>query len=278
MRKGPLVDPTAIVSKNINKIALYQVRRRSSSETFRMPGAAQMVVGGQDAKLLLGTQPSKLTRVRSENTLKLASGEEIGGTDMLSGIDWVQELFASPGTSLLATVGAMSTPSSKTVGIDPDHLFLSMLRQKLICDICFMWNSNERLFHTIVAMGPDVAGHPRITHGGFTSALIDETTGGLVFELKKAGLAGEGPAFTAHLEVDFKKPLPVNTVAVCTARVESMEGRKIWTYAEMLDRPGGTVFATGKALYVTPKQNNAPPADQATKALPNGADAKAATE
>jgi len=84
--------------------------------------------------------------------------------------------------------------------------------------------------------------------------LIDETTGGLVFEMKKAGLLGEGRAFTAHLEVDFKKPLPVNTVAVCTAKVISHEGRKIWTQSEMLDRPGGTVFASGKALYVTPRQ------------------------
>ena len=31
--------------------------------------------------------------------------------------------------------------------------------------------------------------------------MIDETTGGLVYELKKAGELGEGSAFTARLEV-----------------------------------------------------------------------------
>ena len=98
-----------------------------------------------------------------------------------------------------------------------------------------------------------MAGHPRITHGGFTAAVLDETTGGLVYELKKAGVLGPGPAFTARLEVDYKQPLPVSIPTLCTARVLSIEGRKCWTQAEMLDRPGGTVFAVAKALYVTPR-------------------------
>lgn len=203
--------------------------------------------------------PSPLPRVRSENALKTSQGDSIVGTDVLSNIEWVQDLYDEPDTALLATCGAMS--SDKTAlspGIDPDHLFLTMLRQRLIADICFMWNSKQKIFHTLVALGPEVAGHPRITHGGLTSAIIDETTGGLVFQLKKAGLLGEGPAYTARLEVDYKKPLPVDMAVCCTAQVLSIEGRKIWVSAEMLDKPGGMVFATGKALYVTPRQQTNP--------------------
>lgn len=201
--------------------------------------------------------PSPLPRVRSENALKTPDGEQIG-TDVLSSIPWVQDLYDLEDTQLLATCGAMSSPNkTRSSGIDPDHLFLTMLRQRLIADTCFMWNSKEQIFHTLVALGPEVAGHPRVTHGGFTSAAIDETTGGLVFELKKSGLLGDGPAYTARLEVDFKKPLPVDMVVCCTAKVLSIEGRKIWVSAEMLDKPGGLVFATGKALYVTPRQQTA---------------------
>lgn len=29
---------------------------------------------------------------------------------------------------------------------------------------------------------------------------------------------------------------------------------QVWVYAEVADRPGGTVYASGRALYVTPKQ------------------------
>lgn len=34
--------------------------------------------------------------------------------------------------------------------------------------------------------------------------MIDETTGGLVYELKKAGQLGEGQAFTVRLEVRMR--------------------------------------------------------------------------
>lgn len=174
---------------------------------------------------------------------------------ILAELDWVKTLASQPGVSLVASGGAMS--STHAAAVDPDHLFLAMLRQRLIDDICFYYHAEKRQFHTMVALGADVAGHPRIVHGGFTSALIDETTGGLVFELKKAGALGPGPAFTAHLEVDFKKPLPVSIPTICTAWVDSIEGRKVWVQAAMLDKPGGTVFATGKALYVTPRQEAA---------------------
>lgn len=48
--------------------------------------------------------------------------------------------------------------------------------------------------------------------------------------------------------------MPASADVVCSARLESVEGRKIWVVAEVADRPGGTVYASGRALYVTPKQ------------------------
>ena len=48
-----------------------------------------------------------------------------------------------------------------------------------------------------------------------------------MFELKKAGELGPGAAFTARLEVDYKKPMPASADVICTARVESVEGRKV---------------------------------------------------
>lgn len=204
-----------------------------------------------------GAAVSALNRVRSERALKAAQAGAEATPDVLSRVDWVQALYAQPGMELLVTFGAMSSGGARVGGVDPDHLFHAMLRQRLIADIAFMYrpgsDAGPPVFHTLVAMGPDVAGHPRITHGGFTAAVIDETTGGLVFELKKADQLGAGPAYTAHLEVDFKAPLPVGIVVCCTAALVSVEGRKIWVAAEMMDRPGGKVFATGKALYVTPR-------------------------
>jgi acyl-coenzyme A thioesterase PaaI-like protein len=103
-----------------------------------------------------------------------------------------------------------------------------------------------------------IQGHPRITHGGFSAALIDETAGGLIFKLKQAGKLGPGPAYTARLEVDYKLPLQTQTVVVCTARVVSIEGRKVWVEVKMRDSTAmdSVVFAAGKALFVTPRQHS----------------------
>ena len=87
-----------------------------------------------------------------------------------------------------------------------------------------------------------------------------------MFEMKNAGLLGDGRAFTAHLEVDYKRPLPTGINACCTARVLSVEGRKIWVGAEMVDRPGGVPYAVGKALYVTPRESATTTAEPTTAA------------
>lgn len=51
----------------------------------------------------------------------------------------------------------------------------------------------------------EVCGFPTIVHGGFTAAVMDETLGFLLFALKKQqALPFWGPAYTAHLEVEYK--------------------------------------------------------------------------
>ena len=51
----------------------------------------------------------------------------------------------------------------------------------------------------------------------------------------------------------YKAPLPAATSLICSASLQSLEGRKAWVTAEVLDRPGGVLYATGKALFVIPK-------------------------
>lgn len=48
--------------------------------------------------------------------------------------------------------------------------------------------------------------------------------------------------------------MPASADVVCSARVEKIDGRKVWVYAEVCDRPGGEPYASGRALYVTPRQ------------------------
>ena len=49
-------------------------------------------------------------------------------------------------------------------------------------------------------------GYPRILHGGMTAAVLDEAFGFLFLSLRHHGqLPFRAPAFTAHLEVAYRK-------------------------------------------------------------------------
>ena len=79
-------------------------------------------------------------------------------------------------------------------------------------------------------------------HGGLTAAIIDESFGFLWLSLRGAGqLPFRGPAFTAHLEVDYKQKIPAGRLLLCTTEVESCEGRKLWMKATVRDGPTGKV-------------------------------------
>lgn len=49
------------------------------------------------------------------------------------------------------------------------------------------------------------------------------------------------------------QPLPAESTIICTARVESCEGRKIWVTADITDPSRQTVYASSRALFVKPK-------------------------
>jgi acyl-coenzyme A thioesterase PaaI-like protein len=84
-------------------------------------------------------------------------------------------------------------------------------------------------------------GAPGLAHGGVISAAMDEGMGYLLWLVQK-------PAVTAHLEVDYRRPLPVGSRLELDGRVDRMEGRKI--FASMEGRMDGEVVVEARALFL----------------------------
>jgi acyl-CoA thioesterase FadM len=81
---------------------------------------------------------------------------------------------------------------------------------------------------------------------------MDETLGGLYTCLLTSGHLGVRlPGLTARLEVDYKKKIPAGTTLLVSTEVESVVDRKVWMKATVSDGQGA-VFATGRALFVSP--------------------------
>lgn len=208
---------------------------------------------------LRSEQPSNVQQIsplRQQNSADVAWPRlEPGANDAQDGplaqLDWAAELRAAPGMEAVLGAGALLSPDAV---VPPDNLFRTFLAYGLFRDLAYLYDRPGQAVHTLIALGSSVCGHPGLVHGGISATICDETLGALAYMLKRDGALPAGPAFTARLEVDYKKPLPAGSEVCCTARLISVEGRKIWASVQLADKPDGTVFAAGKALFVTARQ------------------------
>lgn len=82
-----------------------------------------------------------------------------------------------------------------------------------------------------------------ITHGGVVSAILDEV---MAWSLIGADRLG----FTARLEVDFKRPVPVERAIRAEGWIETQRRRRFDTRAEIRDVATGEVLAEARAIYL----------------------------
>jgi acyl-coenzyme A thioesterase PaaI-like protein len=90
--------------------------------------------------------------------------------------------------------------------------------------------------------GPGAVGPPGHAHGGAMAAVLDEAMG------VAAWVAGH-PVVAGRLAVDFRRMLPLGTVASVTTEVHAVEGRKVRVSARLADDRDVTV-AEGEATFV----------------------------
>ncbi|KAF1813544.1 thioesterase superfamily protein [Eremomyces bilateralis CBS 781.70] len=111
---------------------------------------------------------------------------------------------------------------------------------------------------TFVTLMKDLAGHPNLTHGGIIASVFDEVMGVMIMIRLQGGKpehmdVGGGGLFTAYMNVQYLRPVPLGGAVMVVAWVKKVtEGRKFWIESEMRDE-AGTVLATGETLYVKAK-------------------------
>jgi acyl-coenzyme A thioesterase PaaI-like protein len=81
-----------------------------------------------------------------------------------------------------------------------------------------------------------------LIHGGVLAAAFDEVLGAANWLLM-------APAVTGRLEVDFRKPVPVGESVEIRARIDSVEGRKVFTSGVGVFADGTTV-AEAAGLFI----------------------------
>lgn len=166
---------------------------------------------------------------------------------------WVQSL-AQDSEEMLNPGAMLRTHPIAKVFVDQDHLFETMRNSAQIKEFRCFYEQQHKRFHSVVQLGKDVCGYPQTVHGGLTAAIIDETFGGLGICMWKSGALGVRlPAYTARLEVDYKKKIPAGSLVLCTTEIEKVDGRKVWMRASVTDGKGANTYASARALFVAPR-------------------------
>jgi acyl-coenzyme A thioesterase PaaI-like protein len=93
-----------------------------------------------------------------------------------------------------------------------------------------------------VWFGPDAQGPPGHAHGGSMAAVLDEAMGA------SAWLAGHA-VVAAQITVQFRRMLPLGTIARLEAWVDVVNGRKVTTRGRLVD-DRGEAFAEGEGLFI----------------------------
>lgn len=93
-----------------------------------------------------------------------------------------------------------------------------------------------------VWFGPDAQGPPGHAHGGSMAAVLDEAMGA------SAWLSGHA-VVAAQITIQFRRMLPLGTIARLEAWVDVVNGRKVTTRGRLVDDRGET-FAEGEGLFI----------------------------
>lgn len=95
-------------------------------------------------------------------------------------------------------------------------------------------------------LGPDYAGGGGFAHGGIIAVVLDEAMG------KLSRLADES-AVTAEMNIEYKRPVPIDKPIVVEGWQEQATGRNRFRVAEIHDLQGN-LLARGKGRFVIVKQ------------------------
>lgn len=91
-------------------------------------------------------------------------------------------------------------------------------------------------------LGPRYAGGAGFAHGGVIAVLLDEVMG-------KLSKLSEERAVTAELNIEYRKPVPVDAEIVVSGWQEEEKGRTRFRIGEIHDA-AGNLLARGRARFV----------------------------
>lgn len=109
-------------------------------------------------------------------------------------------------------------------------------------DVHFAWHEEPQKVLGHATMGPACQGAPGHAHGGSLFAILDEAMGAACW------MSGH-PVMSAHVSIDYRKPVQLGQTLQIAAWIERIDGRKVHTYGEL--RIDEVIVTQAKGLFVS---------------------------
>ena len=143
--------------------------------------------------------------------------------------------------------------SRSTLNIKPEHQPYSLLGTTLrgpdtITEPYVFVDEASGSLLAFYRLGCRLAGHAGIVHGGIPAMILDECMGRACFPLLP-----EKIAVTAKLELDYKAPIPVDSVIIVQVETKQVEGRKASVEARIQAVDSDRDLVKAKGLFIQPK-------------------------
>jgi acyl-coenzyme A thioesterase PaaI-like protein len=155
-------------------------------------------------------------------------------------------LSASPETQLARVTAPVARPEP---GWEPVVPFPSpegtFLHEGDRVRIAYFRTPGEPHLYAKVWFGTKTMGPPGHVHGGAMAAALDEAMGAVCW-------MNDHKTVAATISVKFLSMLPIESETILEARIERVEGRKIYTHAS-LTSPAGSKVAEGEGLFIVLK-------------------------
>lgn len=98
---------------------------------------------------------------------------------------------------------------------------------------------------SVITIGKSLNGYPNIVHGGILGLLIDNSFGLLFLNLNKPY------SVTANLNINYRNPTYAGTQVVLHAKIDKVEGRKLFMTASVEDVKTRKVLVESSTLFLT---------------------------
>jgi uncharacterized protein (TIGR00369 family) len=108
--------------------------------------------------------------------------------------------------------------------------------------LAFELDQDQRRAKGVFVLGPRYAGGAGFAHGGIIAVLLDEAMG-------KISKLNDERAVTAELNIEYRKPVPVDVEIVVSGWQENEKGRNRFRVGEIHDTQG-SLLARGRGRFV----------------------------